>query len=151
MTTPNAHAAVTARTLADYEVFRIAADETNKFAILTDPAADGAGFVQVIEIFDVGGKTPPNAHRHAQEIFYVLHGEGVAECNGQRIALKPGSSFLVRPGHTHWVENTGTSRLYCLTTMVPNEGFAELIRAGVKDQLDAQDIAVLAPAQLSAQ
>lgn len=135
--------AVTARTAADYEVFRIAPHETNKFAILTDPLADGAGFIQVIEIFDVGGKTPPNAHRQAQEIFYVLHGEGVAECNGQRITLKPGSSFLVRPGHTHWVENTGTTRLYCLTTMVPNEGFAELIRNGVKDRLDSKDIAVL--------
>ncbi len=134
---------LTARTAHDYEVFRIAADETNKFAILTDPQADGAGFVQVIEIFDVGGKTPPNAHRHAQELFYVLHGEGVAECDGQRLAPKPGASFLVRPGHTHLVENTGSTRLYCLTTMVPNEGFAELIRAGVPDRLDAEDLAVL--------
>jgi mannose-6-phosphate isomerase-like protein (cupin superfamily) len=135
--------ALTARTAQDYEVFRIAPNETNKFAILTDPLSDGAEFIQVIEIFDVGGKTPPNAHRTAQELFYVLHGEGVAECNGQRLALKPGVSFLVRPGHTHLVENTGTTRLYCLTTMVPNEGFAEMIRAGVRDQLDAQDLAAL--------
>jgi hypothetical protein len=41
------------------------------------------------------------------------------------------------------VENTGRTRLYCLTTMVPNEGFAELIRAGVPDRLDAEDLAVL--------
>jgi mannose-6-phosphate isomerase-like protein (cupin superfamily) len=135
--------AVTARNASDYAVYRIASHETNKFAFLTDPVADGAGFTQVIEIFDVGGKTPPNSHRVAQEIFYVLHGEGVAVCNGERVKLTRGSSFLVRPGHTHLIENTGSTRLYCLTTMVPNEGFAELIRAGVKDELDAQDLQVL--------
>ncbi|MGL4575649.1 MAG: cupin domain-containing protein [Burkholderiaceae bacterium] len=135
--------AVTYRSARQYEVFRIAAHETNKFAMITDPVADGASFIQVIEIFDVGGKTPPNAHRAAQELFYVLYGEGIAVCNGQTIALTPGSSFLVRPGHTHVVENTGSTRLYCLTTMVPNEDFAQLIRAGVPDVLDAEDLRVL--------
>jgi mannose-6-phosphate isomerase-like protein (cupin superfamily) len=135
--------ALTHRSARQLEVFRIAAHETNKFAILTDPIADDAQFIQVIEIFDVGGKTPPNAHAHAQELFYVLHGQGVATCGDTRVALAPGTSFLVRPGHSHVVENTGSTRLYCLTTMVPNEGFAQLIRAGVRDRLDDEDLRVL--------
>ena len=46
-------------------------------------------------------------------------------------------------GAEHVVENTGATRLYCLTTMVPNEGFAELIRGGVVDRLDDEDLRIL--------
>lgn len=132
-----------ARTPADYRVFRIKASDTNKFALLADPIGDRTSFVTVVEIFDVGGKTPPNSHRAADELFYVLHGEGAALVDGKRLAIRKGDSFLVRAGHEHVVENTGATRLYCLTTMVPNEAFAELIRAGVPDGLDAEDLAVL--------
>jgi hypothetical protein len=54
-----------------------------------------------------------------------------------------GDAFLGRAGTGHVVENTGATQRYCLTTMVPDEGFAELIRAGVPDALDAEDLAVL--------
>jgi mannose-6-phosphate isomerase-like protein (cupin superfamily) len=73
----------------------------------------------------------------------VLHGESVALAGGERVAIRRGDAFLVRAGTEHVVEDTGATRLYCLTTMVPNEGFAELIRAGVRDILDAEDLAVL--------
>ena len=126
------------------DAFKINADESNYFALIADPAAEGVSFIQVVEIFEIGGKTPPNRHAAADEVFYVLHGEGVATCNGQPIKVNKGDSFLVRAGHEHVVENTGTTRLYCLTTMVPNEGFAELIRAGVPWQLDETDLGVLA-------
>ncbi len=140
---PVASATVLARTLREYKVFRIQASDSNKFALVVDPIADQTSFINVIEIFDVGGRTPPNTHQFANEGFYVLHGEGVAIAGDKRIALKKGDSFLVRAGQEHVVENTGTMRLYCLTTMVPNEAFAELIRAGVPDSLDAADFAVL--------
>ena len=125
------------------DAFKIHADESNYFALIADPAAEDVSFIQVVEIFEIGGKTPPNRHATADEVFYVLHGEGIATCNGQPIKVNKGDSFLVRAGHEHVVENTGTTRLYCLTTMVPNEGFAELIRAGVPWQLDETDLEVL--------
>ena len=134
---------VQARALRDCAVFRIRAGESNKFALVADPVADRTGFINVIEIFDVGGRTPPNTHQYAVEGFFVLHGEVVAIAGDQRIPLRKGGSLLVRPGQEHVVENTGTTRLYCLTTMVPNEAFAELIRAGVPDRLDDEDLAVL--------
>lgn len=133
----------TARELRDCKVFRIKREDTNKFALLADPVVDGTGFITVIEIFDVGGKTPPNSHVAADELFYVLHGEGVAVCEGRRFPVRKGSSFLVRAGAEHVVENTGATPLYCLTTMVPNEGFAELIRGGVEDRLDEEDLRIL--------
>jgi mannose-6-phosphate isomerase-like protein (cupin superfamily) len=58
--------------------------------------------------------------------------------------MKAGDSFLVRPGNDHIVENTGTEKLYCLTVMVPNEGFAELVRSGIPMALDSQDMKVIA-------
>jgi mannose-6-phosphate isomerase-like protein (cupin superfamily) len=136
-------ASVFARALREYKVFRIQASDSNKFAMVVDPVADNTSFINVIEIFDIGGRTPPNTHQVANEGFYVLHGEGVAIAGAQRLALKKGDSFLVRAGQEHVVENTGATRLYCLTTMVPNEAFAELIRAGVPDRLDPEDLAVL--------
>ena len=43
----------------------------------------------------------------------------------------------------HVVENTGPEKLYCLTVMVPNEGFAELIRDGQTMSLDGGDRAAI--------
>jgi mannose-6-phosphate isomerase-like protein (cupin superfamily) len=132
-----------ARTPADYETFRIAAGDTNRMALIADPIRDGVPFTALVEIFDPGGRTPPNSHSVATELFYVLSGEGVAICDGKATPVKAGDSVFVRPGAEHVFENTGTERLYCLTVMVPNEGFAELIRKGLPEPLDAGDLAVL--------
>lgn len=134
---------VIARSVATHRAFKISAADSNYFAFTADPLADGVGFVQVIEIFAEGGATPPNRHAAADEVFYILHGSGVARCNGTRLTVRKGDSFLVRAGHEHLVENTGPGRLYCLTTMVPDEAFAELIRNGIPWELDALDRAVL--------
>ena len=128
---------------ADCPVYRIALGETNKFVMLVDPQVEKTGFIQVLEIFDVGGFTPPNQHRAAEEVFVVLHGQGVATLGDAEVVVKPGSVLLLRPGHLHAVRNLGATRLYCLTTMVPDEDFAKLITSGVPDSLDEQDKAVL--------
>lgn len=133
----------TLRNARQCPVFRISAEESNKFVLLASPQQDAVGFVQVIEIFDKNGATPPNQHRAADELFVVLSGQGVAVTDAGELALKPGLTLLVRPGCMHAVRNTGEGRLYCLTTMVPNEDFAELITRGVADALDAQDLEAL--------
>lgn len=51
--------------------------------------------------------------------------------------------MMLRPGTEHVVENPGPGKLYCLTTMVPDEEFAALIRNGTPVELDAEDLAVL--------
>jgi quercetin dioxygenase-like cupin family protein len=127
----------------NYPVFRISKDDTNKFVLLVNPLVENTPFIQVIEIFDIGGFTPKNQHNIAHEVFYVLSGEGEAQTSNGVIALKAGGTLLLAPGNVHAVKNTGTARLYCLTTMVPNEGFAELICAGVPDTLDTEDYLAL--------
>jgi mannose-6-phosphate isomerase-like protein (cupin superfamily) len=59
------------------------------------------------------------------------------------VPLAPGDALVLRPGVEHVVENTGPGKLYCLTLMAPNEGFAELIRSGTPVDLTPGDIAVI--------
>lgn len=137
--------AMVARSVDTVEVRRIAPNDTNYFALLFDPQADAIEPVCVVEIFTQGGATPPNTHSHAHEFFYVLAGEGMARCGGLERPLRKGDALLLRPGTEHVIENTGAGKLYTLTFMQPNEGFAELIRAGERLELDDEDRAVLLP------
>ncbi|MDQ8022109.1 MAG: cupin domain-containing protein [Moraxellaceae bacterium] len=125
------------------EAFRISPSDTNYFAILFDPLKTDTANIFVIEIFNVGGATPPNSHARAQEFFYVLHGEGVALSAGQEVPLRKGDALLLNVGSEHVVRNTGATRLYTLTVMTPDEDFARLIRSGERVSLDAEDLRVL--------
>jgi mannose-6-phosphate isomerase-like protein (cupin superfamily) len=135
--------AVIAKQPRQYEAWRINPADSNRLALIYDPDADGAAFVAAVEIFDVGGKTPPNRHEIGQEMFFILKGEGLATCNGAEIRVSAGDSLLLKPGALHALENTGPGRLYCLTLMVPDDRFTALIRSGVRAALDDEDLAVL--------
>ena len=124
--------------------YRISPGDTNYFAVLFAPEPDGIDNVYVIEIFQPGGKTPPNTHRAAYEFFFVLSGAGIAHCAGRATPLAQGDALLLRPGNEHVIENTGNGKLYMLTVMTPNEGFAELILGGTPVGLDDEDLRVLA-------
>jgi mannose-6-phosphate isomerase-like protein (cupin superfamily) len=128
---------------ANAKAFRISPTDTNYFAMLFDPEKDGIRNVFVVEIFKPGGATPPNTHSDADEFFYVLAGEGVARCGTVETPIKTGDALLLKPGNEHVIRNTGAGKLYCLTVMTPNEGFAELIRSGQAVELDDEDRAVL--------
>jgi mannose-6-phosphate isomerase-like protein (cupin superfamily) len=136
-------APVIARRAAALRGFRIAPQDRNYFACLFDPIADGVGFTLVVEIFEPGSRTPPNTHQHAEECFFVLAGTGTACADGLAMPIGPGDAFVLRPGVEHVVVNDGPGKLYCLTLMAPNEGFAELIRGGTPVELAPEDIAVL--------
>lgn len=127
----------------DYQAYRISPESTNRLAIVFDPLNTSMPLTYCVEIFDVGGKTPPNRHQMAVEMFFVLKGEGVAMCDGKAADIRAGDSVLVPPTGIHAIENTGMGRLYTLTIMVPNEDFAELIHSGIPAELDAEDMAVL--------
>jgi mannose-6-phosphate isomerase-like protein (cupin superfamily) len=127
----------------DYQAYRISPGDTNRLAIVFDPTIANMSLTYCVEIFDVGGKTPPNRHQIAVEMFFVLKGQGRATCDGKTVDILAGDSILVPPSGVHVIENTGTTRLYTLCIMVPNEDFAELIRSGTPVELDQEDLAVL--------
>jgi mannose-6-phosphate isomerase-like protein (cupin superfamily) len=137
---------VIARGAGQLAGFRIAPNDSNYFACLFDPLADGVSFTLVVEIFQPGGRTPPNTHAIAYEAFFVLAGTGLTHADGATLPIGPGDALVLRPGVEHVVENTGPGKLYCLTFMTPNEGFAELIRAGTPVELTEDDRTVIAGA-----
>lgn len=127
----------------EYQAYRISPNDTNRLAIVFEPATANASLTICIEIFDQGGKTPPNRHQFAVEMFFVLKGEGLAICDGKTVPIRAGDSLLVPPTGIHEIRNTGNGRLYALCIMVPNEDFAELIRSGIPVELDEEDMRVL--------
>jgi mannose-6-phosphate isomerase-like protein (cupin superfamily) len=127
----------------DYQVFRISPQDTNRLAIVFDPSIADDSLTVCVEIFDPGGSTPTHRHHFAVEMFFILKGEGMAICDGKMLPLRPGDSLLVRPTGIHEIRNTSSQRLYTLCFMVPNEDFSELIRSGVPEQLDEEDLSVL--------
>ncbi|MEN9229328.1 MAG: cupin domain-containing protein [Thermostichus sp. DG02_5_bins_236] len=131
------------KTPTDYQAFRISPQDSNRLAIVFDPSHSQISLTFCVEIFDEGGKTPPNRHQMAVEMFFILKGEGVAICDGKAAPIKTGDSLLVPPTGVHEIHNTGPGRLYALCIMVPNEDFAELIRAGTPAELDEDDLRVL--------
>lgn len=125
------------------KAFRIGPNDTNYFAMLFDGEKDKIDNIFVIEIFAPGGATPPNEHAAAHEFFYVIEGEGIARCEDKTMLIKKGDALLLKPGAEHVIQNTGQGKLYTLTVMTPNEGFAELIRGGQPVELDDEDMRVL--------
>lgn len=131
------------KSIKDYQAYRIDPQSTNRLAIIFEPVTAHASLTVCVEIFDEGGKTPPNRHQFAVEMFFVLKGEGLATCDGKTSLIRAGDSLLVPPTGIHEIRNTGSGRLYTLTIMVPNEDFAELIRSGTPVELDEEDMRVL--------
>ncbi|ARP84720.1 hypothetical protein CAL12_24465 [Bordetella genomosp. 8] len=131
------------KSLDQCPAYRISAGDTNYFALIFDGEGEGCDLVAVVEIFEPGGRTPPNVHARAHEMFFILAGEGRAYADGAVLDLRQGDAMLVRPGAHHAVENTGSGKLYCLTVMAPDEDFAALIRRGIPVSLTEEDHAVL--------
>ena len=133
------------RTLRDLRTFQLP-NQTNRLALVFDPMArTPVPFVFGVEIFEPGHRTEPHVHPSAHEAFFILAGEGEAFCEGERFPVGAGDVVVFRPGCTHGIDNTGESRVYCLEMMLPNENFAELVRAGkATGRLQDDDLCVLA-------
>jgi mannose-6-phosphate isomerase-like protein (cupin superfamily) len=78
-----------------YQAYRISPQDSNRLAIVFEPATANASITFCVEIFDEGGKTPPNRHQIAVEMFFVLKGEGLASCDGKTVPIRTGDSLLV--------------------------------------------------------
>ncbi|MGL5080071.1 MAG: cupin domain-containing protein [Microcoleaceae cyanobacterium] len=131
------------KSLRDYQAYQINPDDRNRLAIVFDPTAANASLTVCVEIFEAGATVPFHQHRVAVEMFFILKGEAIAVCDGKAVKLQTGDSILVPPQGIHSLENIGSTRLYALCIMVPNEDFIELIRNGTAVKLDEEDLRVL--------
>ncbi|HEY9603155.1 MAG TPA: aldehyde dehydrogenase family protein [Allocoleopsis sp.] len=99
------------RSPSDYQAYRISQDSTNRLAIVFDPMNTRMSLTYCVEFFDVGGKTPPNRHQMAVEMFFVLKGEGIAMCDGKAVDIRAGDSILVPPTGIHAIDGTMAVRV----------------------------------------
>ena len=105
-----------------------------------DPAASPSLF---LEIHDPCDRVPPHAHHQAAELFFVLRGQVSFRLSEKAISAG-GGDFVMVPSETlHDLENPGPERLYLLTVLSRDEGFADLLQHGIPTPLDAEDLAVL--------
>lgn len=79
-----------------------------------DPAELGLSLSFGVEVFEPGHHTPLHIHKTAHELFFVLAGEGVAFCNGQRFTVRAGDCVVFPPRAIHGIDNKTDSKLYCL-------------------------------------
>jgi mannose-6-phosphate isomerase-like protein (cupin superfamily) len=129
--------------LAEIPAHHITAGDTVKLAVLSGPE-DGSGTSVCFEVWEPGGSQPPNSHSGSTETFVVLAGRGLAHSDEHLRELGPGDVLVLPPGSVHRIENTSsTERLYTITVMAPDAGFAKMITDGPAATLDEADLAVL--------
>jgi mannose-6-phosphate isomerase-like protein (cupin superfamily) len=131
------------RPLGEVVAHRISPDDTVRLAVLSGPD-DGSPTTVVFEVWEPGGAQPPNSHPISVETFVVLSGTGRAYCDEHERDIRAGDVLVLPAGSTHRIVNTSpTERLYTITVMAPDDGFAALIDRGPVVDLDPEDLAVL--------
>jgi mannose-6-phosphate isomerase-like protein (cupin superfamily) len=114
-----------------------------KLAVLAGPAT-GSPTTVVLEVWEPGGAQPPNSHAESSETFVVLSGRASAQSDERVVQLEAGDTLTLMPGSVHRIVNSSaTDRLYTLTVMQADGGFADLITRGPVAEVDESDLAVL--------
>ncbi len=136
-------AAPVVTSLADITPHHIGDNRTVKLAVLSGPA-QGSRTTVVLEIWEPGGAQPDNTHPDSSETFVVLRGTARAHSDEHVADLGPGDVLVLPATSVHHIVNTSaTERLYTITVMEDDGGFAELITTGPAATFDEQDAAVL--------
>ena len=66
-----------------------------------------------------GQATTRHYHRDAEEIYFVLEGEGQLELEGERARVEAGDAIPIEPGAWHQIRNLGTVPLRILCCCSP--------------------------------
>ena len=121
----------------------ISPGDTVKLAVLAGPAT-GSPTTVVLEVWEPGGAQPPNSHAESSETFVVLAGRATAHSDDEVVHIEAGDTLTLLPGSVHRIVNgSATDRLYTLTVMQADGGFAEMITRGPRAAVDERDLAVL--------
>jgi mannose-6-phosphate isomerase-like protein (cupin superfamily) len=78
-----------------------------------------AGFSVAEALVGAGVHTEPHKHHRAQEVYYILEGEGEMRLGAEAIKISPGNAILIPPGTAHMIKNTGTEGLRILCICSP--------------------------------
>lgn len=123
------------------QMHHISAGDTVRLGVIAGPEVSPV--TVILEAWEPGGAQPPNSHARSTELFVVLRGEGVADCDGNTVDLHAGDTLVLPQGSLHFITNTGAGRMYTVTLMCPDDGFADLVRRGPAAPTDDEDRAAL--------
>ena len=121
--------------------YRFNADDHCRIALLSHPGPGSCTLF--IEIHEPHNRVPAHSHHQAAELYFILRGSVVFHVNGQTINASQGDFVTVPETALHDLENPGSARLYMLTVLSHDEGFADLVARSIPTPLDAEDIEVL--------
>ena len=66
-----------------------------------------------------GASTTPHYHARAEEIYYVLQGQGLMCVGDESSQVGPGDAIAIPPGKVHRITNTGNAVLTFLCCCAP--------------------------------
>ncbi len=66
-----------------------------------------------------GAATTPHYHPLAEEIYYLLLGQGRIQIDHETAPLQPGDAVAIGPGAVHQIRNTGSEPLVFLCCCAP--------------------------------
>lgn len=66
-----------------------------------------------------GASTTPHYHPQAEEIYYILSGQGEMRIDREHHAVGPGDAIAIEPGRIHQITNTGDQTLVFLCCCAP--------------------------------
>src|SRR5687768_11841064 len=66
-----------------------------------------------------GAATTPHYHPRAEEIYYILHGQGRMQIAEELRNVGPGDAIAIPPGQKHQITNTGHGPLVFLCCCAP--------------------------------
>ncbi len=131
------------RNIRELSAHFISPGDTVRLVELAGPD-QGSSTSVFLEIWEPGGAQPVNSHADSAEIFIVLKGEALAQSDAHQLTLGPGDVLTLQPGSKHRIVNISpTDRLYTITVMANDGGFAHLVTGGVPVALEMADIATL--------
>jgi len=66
-----------------------------------------------------GGSSVHHYHRQAEEVYYILRGQGQMMLDGETRAVQPGDTVIIPPLTKHLIRNTGAEELVMVVTCAP--------------------------------
>jgi len=121
--------------------FRFGSNDHCRLALFNKPASGGC--TVFLEVHDPCDRVPPHSHHNAAELFVVLRGRVIFHVEDRSISASGGDVVMVPEEAIHDLENPGPDRVYLITVLSCENGFAELLEHAIPTPLDAEDLAVL--------
>src|SRR5262245_46572748 len=106
------------RSLADAEAF-VTADGSTIRELCGLPTGGTRLHSLAEAALEPGQATQRHYHAAAEEVYFVLEGEGELELDGERAVVRPGDAVPIPPGSRHQITNVGAVRLRFLCTCAP--------------------------------